>query len=114
VVTANMQALAFGLCATPVSMLMIFLIYLLLPNCKISWKRIVPASAVVAVLLEMAKYANIFTWPWLREKLSKDVPPFVQSISIILWAFVATMIVLAGAEWAARVQVKQLDEAPEL
>jgi uncharacterized BrkB/YihY/UPF0761 family membrane protein len=107
--TANMQAMAFGLCSTPITMLMIFLVYLLLPNCKIDWKRIVPASAVVAVFLEIAKYANIFTWPWLREKLSKDVPPFVQSISIILWAFVATMIVLAGAEWSARVHVQQLD-----
>jgi uncharacterized BrkB/YihY/UPF0761 family membrane protein len=106
---ATMQAVAFSLFSMPVTMLMIFLIYLLLPNCRISWKRILPASAVVAVLLEVAKYANLLTWPWLREKLSKDVPPFVQSISIILWAFVATMIVLAGAEWSARVQVKQLD-----
>ena len=108
-ITANIQAMAFQLFATPITMLVIFLIYLLLPNRKISWKRILPASAVVAVLLEIAKYVNIFTWPWLRGKLSKDVPPFVQSISIILWAFAATMIVLAGAEWSARVEVKQSD-----
>jgi uncharacterized BrkB/YihY/UPF0761 family membrane protein len=106
VITANLQVMAFQLFATPITMLMIFLIYLLLPNCKIRWQRILPASAVVAVLLELAKYANIFTWPWLRQKLMVDVPPFVQSISIILWAFVATMILLAGAEWAARVQVR--------
>ncbi len=107
--TAGLRSVVLQSFAAPVTMLMIFLIYLLLPNCKIKWTRILPASAVVAVLLEVAKYVNILTWPWLREKLRKDVPPFVQSISIILWAFVATMIVLAGAEWAARVQVKQLD-----
>jgi uncharacterized BrkB/YihY/UPF0761 family membrane protein len=106
---ATLQVMVFQLCGTPVTMLMIFMIYWLLPNCKISWTRILPASAVVAVLLEFAKYLNILTWPWLRQKLMKDVPPFVQSISIILWSFAGTMIVLAGAEWSARVQVKQLD-----
>jgi uncharacterized BrkB/YihY/UPF0761 family membrane protein len=104
-----LQALALRLSAMPVSMLVIFLVYWLLPNCKIRWQRLIPASAAVAVLLEISKYLNIVTWPFLREKLSKDVPPFVQSISIILWAFIATMIVLAGAEWSARVYVKDLD-----
>ncbi len=108
-IAANLQVFAYHLFATPVTMLMIFLVYRFLPNCKIKWKRLVPASAVVAILLEMAKYINILTWPWLRQKLSNDVPPFVQSVSIILWAFAATMIVLAGAEWSARVNVKRLD-----
>jgi membrane protein len=112
--SANLRVIAFHVFATPVTMLMIFLVYLLLPNCKINWKRIVPASAAVAALLELAKYVNILTWPWLRAKLERDVPPFVQSISIVLWAFVGTMIVLAGAEWSSRVQVKQLDDGSEV
>jgi uncharacterized BrkB/YihY/UPF0761 family membrane protein len=103
---ASFQVIAFHLGAIVVTMFMTFLVYWLLPNCKIPWTRVLPASAAVAVLLEISKYVNILTWPWLREKLSKDVPPFVQSISIILWAFVATMIVLAGAEWSARVSIK--------
>jgi membrane protein len=104
---ANLHVIAFQACATPITMLMIFLVYWLLPNCKIRWTRLIPASAVVAVMLELSKYVNILTWPWLRSKLVKDVPPFVQSISIILWSFAGTMIVLAGAEWSARVQVKR-------
>jgi len=91
---------AFALVAT---MLMIFLIYWILPNARIRIKRLIPASVAVAVLLELLKYGNIATWPWLRAKLRADVPPFVQSISIILWSFIATMIILAGAEWSARV-----------
>src|SRR6185437_85011 len=91
---------AFALVAT---MLMIFLIYWILPNARIRIKRLNPASVAVAVLLELLKYGNIATWPWLRAKLRADVPPFVQSISIILWSFIATMIILAGAEWSARV-----------
>ncbi len=104
---ALLQTIALRAFAMLATMLMIFLIYWLLPNAKISVKRLIPSSIVVAVLLEISKYLNIWTWPWLRAKLINDVPPFVQSISIILWAFVGTMIVLAGAEWSARSAVRR-------
>jgi membrane protein len=64
----------------------------------------------VAVLLQISEYLNLLTWPWLRDKLRAEVPPFVQSISIVFWAFIATLIILAGAEWAARVKVESLHE----
>ncbi|MGH9352041.1 MAG: YihY/virulence factor BrkB family protein, partial [Terriglobia bacterium] len=106
---ALLQAYGLKLVAVPATMLMIFLVYWLLPNAKIRVKRLIPASIAVGLLLELSKYINILTWPWLRDKLRLEVPPFVQSISIILWSFVATLIVLAGAEWSARVTVSQLD-----
>jgi membrane protein len=99
---ALIQTSAFRAFALLATMLMIFLIYWALPNAKIRIKRLIPASIGVAVLLEVSKYLNILTWPWLRSKLRAEVPPFVQSISIILWSFVATLIILAGAEWSAR------------
>jgi hypothetical protein len=64
-----------------------------------------PSSAAVAILLQISEYLNLLTWPWLRDKLRADVPPFVQSISIVFWSFIATLIILAGAEWAARVKL---------
>lgn len=94
--------------ALPATMLMIFLVYWLLPNAKIRIKRLIPASIAVGLLLEVSKYVNIMTWPWLSHKLRLEVPPFVQSISILLWSFYATLILLAGAEWSARVTVTQL------
>jgi membrane protein len=106
---AVLQSILFRAVALPITMLMIFLIYWLLPNTKIPVRRLIPASFAVAVLLEISKYLNILTWPWLRAKLYNEVPPFIQSISIILWSFVATMIVLAGAEWSARVTVETLE-----
>jgi len=99
---AVLQTSAFRVFALLATMLMIFLVYWILPNAKIRVARLIPASIGVSVLLEFSKYLNILTWPWLRAKLRADVPPFVQSISIILWSFVATLIVLAGAEWSAR------------
>lgn len=107
-----LQGIGFRVFALLATVLMILLIYWILPNAKIPIKRLIPASIAVAVLLEVSKYLNILTWPWLRSKLRADVPPFVQSISIILWAFVATLIILAGAEWSARASEDSLDEEP--
>jgi uncharacterized BrkB/YihY/UPF0761 family membrane protein len=110
---ALLQTTALKLTALPITMLMIFLVYWLLPNAKIPLRRLIPVSAAVAVLLEILKWVNIVTWPYLRAKLRSEVPPFVQSISIILWSFIGTMIVLAGAEWSARVLVEKIEsESP--
>jgi hypothetical protein len=38
----------------------------------------------------------------LRGKLEHEYGPFVYSVTIVLWGFIASMVVLAGAEWAAR------------
>ncbi|MGA8026727.1 MAG: YihY/virulence factor BrkB family protein [Bryobacteraceae bacterium] len=109
---AMLQSLIFKLTAILLTVLMIFLVYWILPNTKIPVRRLIPASIAVAILSEISKYLNIITWPWLRAKLLSEVPPFVQSISILLWSFIATMIVLAGAEWSARVSVENLENAP--
>ena len=100
---AVIRIIVFKLTAVLISMLIIFLVYWALPNTRIQVKRLIPPSIAVGALLELSKYVNILTWPWLRAKLRSEVPPFVQSTSIILWAFVATLIILAGAEWSARV-----------
>ncbi len=100
-----LQSVMLHIIALPVTMALIFLIYWLLPNAKIPVGRLLPSAAAVAILLQISEYLNLLTWPWLRDKLRADVPPFVQSISIIFWAFIATLIILAGAEWAARVKL---------
>jgi len=93
---------AFKLAVLPVSVLLLFLVYWVLPNGKVPWKPIVPVAAVVALALEALKYINLLTWPWLRAKLQHEYGPFVYSTTIVLWGFLASMVVLAGAEWSAR------------
>jgi len=92
----------FKLAAVPASMLLLVLIYWLLPNCKIKPATILPAAIGVGFLLEVLKYVNLITWPYLREKLAMEYGPFVYTVTIILWGFVAAMVILAGAEWTAR------------
>jgi uncharacterized BrkB/YihY/UPF0761 family membrane protein len=97
-----MGLIVFKLAEIPTSMLLLFLIYWLLPNCKIKPAQIVPAAIGVGFLLEVLKYVNLLTWPYLREKLAMEYGPFVYTVTIILWGFVASLVILAGAEWSAR------------
>ena len=100
--TALAAATALKLGVVPVSILLLFLVYWLLPNGRVPWRPILPVAVVVGLLLEAMKYINLLTWPWLRAKLQQEYGPFVYSVTIILWGFLASMIVLAGVEWAAR------------
>ncbi len=101
--TSNILGLfLFKLAAIPMSMLLLFLIYWLLPNCKVKAAKIIPAAILVGFVLEILKYVNLLTWPYLRNKLALEYGPFVYTVTIILWGFVAALVVLAGAEWSAR------------
>lgn len=88
--------------AIPVSILVLFLIYWLLPNARIPARRVLPAAVVVGLALEVLKYVNMLAWPLWRQKLRAEYGPFTYSATIILWSFLGAMLVLAGAEWAAR------------
>ncbi len=113
VATEFLRDFLFKLIALPIVMLMIFLVYWLLPNRKIPVRRLIPVSVIIGILLEIMKYVNLLTWPWLQAKLKNEAGPFVHSISILIWAFCAAMIVLAGAEWSARVTLASEFEPQE-
>ncbi len=93
---------AFKIAAIPISILALFLIYWILPNCDVRARDILPAAAVVGILLEVLKYVNLLTWPWFRVKLQHEYGPFQYSVATILWGFLASLLILGGAEWAAR------------
>ncbi len=92
----------FKVLAIPMSILMLFLIYWVLPNAKISPKFVLPPAIFVGLALEGLKYLNLLLWPWWNRKLTAEYGPFSRSVTIILWSFLASMVILAGAEWAAR------------
>ncbi len=93
---------AFKLVAIPAIMLALFLIYWLLPNGKVDIRRIVTAAILIGLLLEVLKWVNVLLWPFLSVKLDREYGPFIYSVTIILWSFFASMLMLGGAEWAAR------------
>jgi uncharacterized BrkB/YihY/UPF0761 family membrane protein len=92
----------FKIAAVPISILALAFMYWLLPNRRIAPASVIPVSILVGLALELMKYVNLLTWPLLKMKLQKEYGPFYISVTIILWSFVAAMLILAGADWSAR------------
>lgn len=101
-VATVLSIVAFKVAAIPLLMLGLFLVYWILPNGKVPLNRTIAAAIVVGLLLELLKYASILLSPWLYAKLHREYNVFVNSVTIILYSFFASMLFLAGAEWAAR------------
>jgi len=93
---------AFKLAAVPISILALFLVYWLLPNRKVDPARVAPVALWVGLSLEALKYVNLLLAPWLSVKFDHEYFIFKNSVTILLWSFLAALIVLAGAHWTAR------------
>jgi uncharacterized BrkB/YihY/UPF0761 family membrane protein len=50
------------------------------------------------------KYVFLLIWPLLRVKLEREYGVFRNSATILIWGFASAMIVLAAAQWAARME----------
>lgn len=107
---ASLGVFMFKTAAMPVLMLALFLIYWVLPNTKIDWRKVVPIAISVGFVLEAFKYSLRWILPWLTRKLAAEYGPFYWSAIVVVISFFASMIVLAGAEWAARGHVNMKAE----
>lgn len=97
-----LNLLLFKLAAVPLSILSLFLVYWLLPNRKVPAARVAPVAIYVGLILEAMKYVNLALTPWLEAKFESEYFIFRHSVTILIWSFLASLIVLAGAEWTAR------------
>jgi membrane protein/epoxyqueuosine reductase len=102
-----LNLLFFKLAAVPISILALFLVYWLLPNRRIEPIKVAPVAILVGLLLEALKYVTLLVWPLLSGKLQREYGVFHNSVTILLWSFISAMIVLAGAEWSARREMRQ-------
>jgi membrane protein len=99
---AWISALFFKLAAVPLGAFVLFLIYRYLPNGRPPINRVVPAAIAVGLLLEVLKYINTLVWPWFDRRIAREYGVFRYSVTLIFLGFIVTMLILAGAEWAAR------------
>jgi membrane protein len=108
---AWLSLLIFKLAAVPLAVLVLFLIYRYVPNGPTPLRRVVPAAIFVGLLMEVLKYVNTLVWPGFQRKLAREYGVFQYSVTLIFLGFLASMLVLGGAEWAARGH--RLDEGDE-
>lgn len=91
--------LVMKLFAIAASIAIFFLIYWLLPNGKVPARAVLPTAIIMGLLSEALKYAYILALPWLN--FGEVYGPFSLSVSLMFWAFLTGMLLLAGANLSA-------------
>jgi membrane protein len=87
------------LCAAVLSVAIFFLIYWALPNRKLPVRAVLPTAIVIGLLWDAAKVIYVKLLPWLD--LRSAYGPFAVSVSLMIWAFVTGLLLLAGAHSSA-------------
>lgn len=93
------------------SILLFFLIYWILPFCKIPARAVLPTAIVVGVAWEGAKYLYVLALPWLD--LRAVYGPFYISVGLMMWAFLSGLLLLAGAHFSATRYTRKLAREAE-
>jgi uncharacterized BrkB/YihY/UPF0761 family membrane protein len=65
----------------------------------VSPKAGLPSAFVMGVILEVAKLAYVLSLPWLN--FQEVYGPFAISVTLIFWAFLSGLMLLAGAHLSA-------------
>lgn len=97
-----LRAVAFlimKVCAVFASIAIFFLIYWLLPNGKIRARQVMPAAVAIGIIWEVGKYIYILALPWLD--FQNVYGPFAISVTLMFWAFLSGLLLLAGAYLSA-------------
>jgi len=91
-ITMKILAVAASIC-------IFFLIYWLLPNGKVPARAVLPAAIIMGLLSEALKQAYILALP--RLNFQEVYGPFALSVSLMFWAFLTGLLLLAGAHLSA-------------
>jgi membrane protein len=85
--------------AIATSIAIFFLIYWVLPNGKVPARAVLPAAILMGLLSEALKYGYIMALP--RLDFAEVYGPFALSVSMMFWAFLTGLLMLAGANLSA-------------
>jgi membrane protein len=85
--------------AIAASIAIFFLIYWVLPNGKVPVRAVLPTAVIMGLLSEALKYGYILALP--RLNFGEVYGPFALSVSLMFWAFLTGLLLLAGANLSA-------------
>ena len=85
--------------AVAVGILIFFLIYWILPNRKVPARAVLPTAIVIGILWEVAKVLYVLALPHLD--FQSVYGPFYVSVTLMMWAFLSGLLLLAGAHFSA-------------
>jgi YihY family inner membrane protein len=101
--------LVMKLFAVAASVAIFFLIYWVLPNGKVPARAVLPAAVIMGLLSEALKYGYILALPWLN--FAEVYGPFALSVSMMFWAFLSGLLLLAGANLSAEEHKRRFGNA---
>ncbi len=104
--------LVLKICAVLAGILLFFLIYWILPNRAIPARAVLPTAIVIGLGWEIAKYLYILALPLLD--FQAVYGPFYISVSLMMWAFLSGLLLLAGAHFSATRYTLRLAREAEL
>jgi membrane protein len=91
--------------AIAASVAIFFLIYWVLPNGKVPARAVLPSAIIMGLLSEALKYGYILALPWLN--FAEVYGPFALSVSMMFWAFLSGLLLLAGANLSAEEHLRR-------
>jgi membrane protein len=91
--------------AIAASIAIFFLIYWVLPNGRVPARAVLPTAVIMGLLSEALKYGYILALPWLN--FAEVYGPFALSVSLMFWAFLSGLLLLAGANLSAEEHVRR-------
>ena len=91
--------------AIAASIAIFFLIYWVLPNGRVPARAVLPTAVIMGLLSEALKYGYILALPWLN--FGEVYGPFALSVSMMFWAFLSGLLLLAGANLSAEEHVRR-------
>lgn len=89
-----------------------FLIYWALPNRKLPVRAVLPTAIITGLIWEGAKTIYVYVLPWMD--LESAYGPFSVSVSLMIWAFLTGLILLAGAHQSATRHTLRLARQAEI
>ncbi|HEX4310349.1 MAG TPA: YihY/virulence factor BrkB family protein [Acidobacteriaceae bacterium] len=78
---------------------MFFLVYWILPNRRLPIRAVLPTAVITGLLWDLGRVLYILVLPHLD--LHSVYGPFEVSVSLMIWAFLTGLLLLAGAQYSA-------------
>ena len=80
------------------SILFLFAVYYVLPNCKVPWRPVLRTSIITGIIWLLARFIFALVIP--HAGLSLMYGPFYVSVSLLFWAYISGLIMFAGAQFS--------------
>src|SRR5580658_8893 len=91
---------------------MFFVVYWILPHRRLPIKAVLPVAIITGLLWDVGRLLYILVLPHMD--LQSVYGPFEVSVSLMIWAFLTGLLLLAGAQYSATRQALRLAHQADL